>query len=263
MNHDFDALYFELRVPFDPFSAQGFTWLKDARDALAVSRERTGLNYYLASEVASNVDTVNAVYDMFPYAVAATLTFVFMLVGVAFRSLVVPIRTVLSLGLNLAFVYGSAVLVYQYGTLDWMGVATLHSQGQLSWLTPIMTFSVVVGLGLDYDVFLITRIFEYRKAGLSERNSIFYGLSQTGPIITAAGCIMAIAFVGLLFSEIEGLNQLSFFLVIAVLLDTFVVRSILVPNMMLVLGKLNWWPLKYPVTEDDYGSTEALNINAE
>lgn len=141
-----------------------------------------------------------------------------------------------------------------------------------------------MGLGLDYDIFLLTRIREYRAMGVSDpgiedTNNVLMGLALTGGVITAAGrtvsvflaarlvdyfhvlllaslacwcfpcswlliagAIMAIAFVGLLFSGEPILNQLSFFLVFSVLFDTLVVRSILVPAMMTMLGRWNWWP---------------------
>jgi hypothetical protein len=102
-----------------------------------------------------------------------------------------------------------------------------------------------VGVGLDYDIFLLTRVLEYRRAGLDEADSVVAGLSQTGHIITAAGVIMGIAFSGLLLSTETVLNQLAFLLVFAVLVDTFVVRSMLVPAIMSALGKLNWWPQKF------------------
>ena len=85
----------------------------------------------------------------------------------------------------------------------------------------------------------------YRRAGLGESESVIAGLSQTGHIITAAGVIMAIAFSGLLLSTEAVLNQLAFLLVLAVLVDTFIVRSMLVPAIMSALGKLNWWPQKF------------------
>ena len=85
--------------------------------------------------------------------------------------------------------------------------------GFLCWLVPVMSFSILVGLSLDYDVFLISRIVEYRELGVSDEGSILFGLYKTGRIITAAGIIMAIAFAGLLMSEEGTMNQLSFFLV--------------------------------------------------
>jgi len=105
-----------------------------------------------------------------------------------------------------------------------------------------MAFSIIVGLGLDYDVFLISRVLEFRLHGYTNKASIVKGLYKTGHIITAAGIIMAVAFSGLLLSSEIILNQVAFFLVVAVLLDTFVIRTILVPVLLGLSGKHAWWP---------------------
>ena len=101
-------------------------------------------------------------------------------------------------------------------------------------------------LGLDYDVFLLTRIYEERTNGMGDRASIVRGLVHSGNIITAAGCIMAIAFTGLLINATPALNQLAAALVASVLLDTFVVRTLLLPSVMGLLGSWNWWPRRMP-----------------
>lgn len=108
-------------------------------------------------------------------------------------------------------------------------------------------FSIVVGLGLDYDVFLICRVQEYRLLGLSTKDAVAYGLAQTGPIITAAGAIMALAFGGLLASGEKALNEMAFYLVASVLFDTLVIRSLLVPSIMVLFGEANWWPSQVPL----------------
>ena len=109
-------------------------------------------------------------------------------------------------------------------------------------VTPVMSFSILVGLGLDYDIFLLSRVVEYRDAGFDIRQCIVQGVDKTGNIITAAGLIMAVAFSGLLMSSVGVLNQTSFFMVFAVLLDTFVIRMIMVPAIMGILGEYNWYP---------------------
>lgn len=100
---------------------------------------------------------------MFPTAVGITTAVVFVLVGVSFGSVMIPLRAVFSIGITLAFVYGAAVWVYEDGILDGLNFSGLAGNVALSWFSPILSFSVVVGLGLDYDVFLISRIQEFRK----------------------------------------------------------------------------------------------------
>lgn len=189
-------------------------------------------------------DLVDDVYNSFPTVITVTCALVFLIMGAAFQSVVLPLRTILSIAVTIAYVYGSASLVYSYDILGGMGFAGL-SGDFLIWVAPIISFSIMVGLSLDYEVFLIERIIEFRKNGVGETESIIMGLSMTGSIITAAGAIMAIAFAGLLFSSSSGLNQLSFFLVICVVVDTLVVRMLFVPACMAVLGRINWLPRKY------------------
>ena len=201
---------------------------------------------------------------------------VFVLYWVGFGSLMIPFRAIFSMCFAIAWVFGLSVLVYQNGILKWSNFAPLSptpngkDEPEMCWLIPVMAFSIMVGLSLDYDVFLVSRIVEYRAEGKSDRESVLLGLAKTGRIITAAGIIMAIAFFGLLLSDqvtapyrlaltlrlltvvLAGqasMNQLSFFLVIAVLFDTFVVSLFLIPAMMGILGSLNWFPKAMPDAE--------------
>ena len=104
----------------------------------------------------------------------------------------------------------------------------------------------MVGLGLDYDVFLISRIYEFRLLGYTDHAAAVKGICATGYIITAAGMIMAVAFGGLFSSQELILNQAAFLLVFAVLLDTFVVRTICVPALLGLTDTKSWWPQELP-----------------
>jgi uncharacterized membrane protein YdfJ with MMPL/SSD domain len=114
-----------------------------------------------------------------------------------------------------------------------------------------MTFSIIVGLGLDYDVFLISRVLEFREEAFTDNSAVLKGLYKTGGIITAAGIIMAVAFSGLLMSSELLLNQTAFCLVMAVLVDTFVVRTVLVPILLGMTGERSWWPRQLPEARID------------
>jgi uncharacterized membrane protein YdfJ with MMPL/SSD domain len=152
-----------------------------------------------------------------------------------------------SISLTLAFSFGLSVLVFQDGVLNWTSIRALTSIGdEVSWLVPIMAFTIIVGLTLDYDVFLISRILEYRLEGYEHKSSVAMGLDATGGIITAAGAIMAVAFGSLMLSTNPVLYQWSFLVTSAVLLDTFVVRSIVVPILTGIAGKYCWWPRRLP-----------------
>jgi uncharacterized membrane protein YdfJ with MMPL/SSD domain len=185
--------------------------------------------------------------------IGVTAAIVFVVMAVSFRSVIVPLRSIFSIALTIAWTYGFAMLIFNKGMLDWMGWAPLAKYDGISWFTPVMCFSILTGFGLDYDCFILTRIVEYRTQGYSEHASIRLGVYKTGGIITAAGMIMGIAFAGLMFSSMPLLNMCSFFIVFSVLFDTFVVRSILVPATMGILNNWNFWPRKLPapVKEED------------
>lgn len=229
----------------DPYTPEGTGWIEDARDILD-SMSSNKYDVHLQGSASVVYDVVETVYDSFPLMITITTLTVFILMGLFFRSIVVPLRSIITIGLTQGFVFGLAVLIYQHGMLDWTGIrcfgSTLH--GDISWLAPVMSFSVIVGLGLDYDVFLISRILEYREKGYNDDSAVLIGLYKTGGIITAAGIIMTLAFGGLLLSHTITLNQWAFYLASAVLLDTFVIRTVVVPILMGFTGKYSWWPRK-------------------
>ena len=142
--------------------------------------------------------------------------------------------------------YGAARWVYQDNALGFLNFLGTKSTGGLCWIPPVLTFPMLIGFGLDYHIFLLSRVMEFRLRRFSDQDAVLYGLSKTGRIITFAGIIMAVAFLGLLPSHEGTLQQLSFIVTIAVLTDTFLVRAILIPCLMAVLGKWNWWPRTMP-----------------
>ena len=113
-----------------------------------------------------------------------------------------------------------------------------------------MSCSILVGLALDYDIFLMSRVVEFRRRGWSDRTSVCLAVEKTGGVISAAGLIMAVSFAGLLIPPTTVLNQYGFTLFIGVALDSFVMRPILVPALLSLGGglggRINWWPSTVP-----------------
>eukprot|EP00042_Codosiga_hollandica_P039413 m.330212 g.330212 ORF g.330212 m.330212 type:complete len:811 (-) comp55607_c1_seq3:155-2587(-) len=244
-----NAIFYQVTLTCDPFLPEGIEWLSSVRDYYTSFAQQQNLTIGMTKSASDMIDTVAHVYASLPVAVGVTMAIVFAFVGLAFRSIIVPIRSIFTIAITLAYVYGAAAYVYQDEILNPLGFWGLTGRGGVCWIPPVLNFSILVGLGLDYDIFLLGRIFEYRLQGRSEKDSIIHGLVKTGPIITAAGAIMAIAFLGLLFTGEAVLNQISFYLVFAVLLDTLCIRTMLVPSCMSLLGATNWWPRKMPAVE--------------
>ena len=245
-----------VRLPFDPFSNHGREWLADMRAAMVDAVADPSCECDAALDVGAMqlagggggiLDAISTVYAAMPMVVAITFGAAFAIILLAFRSIFVPLRAVLSIALTVAWVYGVLIWVYQEGGLAWTGISSLQpTPSGICWIVPVITFPILVGLGLDYDVFLLTRVLELRLAGATNTRAVTIGLVRSGNVITAAGLIMAIAFMGLLLNSTPTLNQMAIALVVSVLLDTFVVRTLLLPAIMSLLGPLNWFPRSMP-----------------
>jgi uncharacterized membrane protein YdfJ with MMPL/SSD domain len=208
------ALFTVMLNDFDPNSASGLEWYKRFLDIRADVERNTSLSLGLTSGPAPGFDGVILAVSFFPTMIGITGAAIFIVMGIALKSVLMPIRALFAVGLTLVFSYGSAALVYEWGVLNWLGVGSLHTVAgdrSLLWMPPLVSFCMLCGLCLDYELFLVLRIAHYRRViGLSHRSAIVQGLSSTGPVVTAAGCIMAVAFCSNLFSATMALNQLSF-----------------------------------------------------
>eukprot|EP00929_Paragymnodinium_shiwhaense_P009459 TRINITY_DN11363_c0_g3_i1.p1 TRINITY_DN11363_c0_g3~~TRINITY_DN11363_c0_g3_i1.p1 ORF type:complete len:921 (+),score=158.34 TRINITY_DN11363_c0_g3_i1:82-2844(+) len=234
------------------FAARGegsSEWVLAAREILK-EWERFHPKYRatLSGGAGTAVDIWAVVMSSMSTYLAATVLGVMLVVYFMFGSLLLPLRLAFALVFTLAVTYGAAVVAYQTPLLHSICPWLKDYYGLTYEAVPIAT-CIAIALGLDYDIFLISRIVEYRSAGMSDRDSIIKGVVQTGGIISGAGVIMALAFSGLLVSPKLQLQQFALLLVTSVLLDTFVVRTVLVPALMLSAGEWNWWPRQMPTAE--------------
>jgi putative drug exporter of the RND superfamily len=187
------------------------------------------------------VDAVDEVFTESPPIIAAVaLVVIFLMSGAAFRSLLIPVRLLGTVVVTLVIVSGSIVFAYQYAS-GWTG----ESAG-VYWFVGLCSVPLVIGLTIDYDVFLISRIYEFRHRGFTTEASILRGMAKQSTTITTAGIIMTIAFSSLMLADVTVLNQFGFILVTASLADTFVVRTMLVPALLGFFPETNWWPGKVP-----------------
>jgi uncharacterized membrane protein YdfJ with MMPL/SSD domain len=188
---------------------------------------------------AEQVDQVASIAANIPLALAilAVLTFItlFLMTG----SVVLPIKALLMNVLTISATFGALVLIFQDGRFE--GLLDYTSQGALESSQPVFLFAVVFGLSTDYAVFLLTRIKEARDAGAGERESVALGLQRTGRIVTAAALLFAIALGAFATSQIIFIKELGIGTALAVLIDATIVRAMLVPSLMALLGRANWW----------------------
>ncbi|MEX0983833.1 MAG: MMPL family transporter [Actinomycetota bacterium] len=190
-----------------------------------------------------------------PWIIALVLMLSFVLLTIVFRSLVVPAKAIVMNLLSVGAAYGAIVLVFQKGdpngnvfdrVTNWIGESVANISGFTrvdaieAWL-PLFLFSILFGLSMDYHVFLLTRIREEYDKTANNAEAVAYGLRTTGGIITGAAIIMVAVFSGFAAGRLTSLEQMGFGLAIAVFMDATIVRSILVPSTMRLLGDRNWY----------------------
>jgi uncharacterized membrane protein YdfJ with MMPL/SSD domain len=188
---------------------------------------------------AQGVDFLHLAYTYFVPLIGAVLILTYFLLMRAFRSLLLPLKAVLLNLLSVAAAYGMLVLFFRYGVGQ--SLLGLYQFNQIEGWIPIFLFAMLFGLSMDYEVFLVTRMRESWDEGDDNETAVAHGLERTGRIITAAAVIMCAAFSGFLAGNIVGLQEFGLGLAVAILVDATIVRSILVPSMMAILGRWNWW----------------------
>lgn len=169
----------------------------------------------------------------FPVIVGAVVVGVAAVVAVLLRSLVIPVYLVATVLLTYGAALGTTTLVFQH----LLGAPGIH------WWLPSMLFVLLVVLGVDYSIFLMSRVREEAR-GLATRDAVAEGVRRTGRVITACGVILAGTFAVLLTAPLQSLVMLGFAASVGILLDTFVVRALLVPSLATLLGRHNWWPAR-------------------
>jgi uncharacterized membrane protein YdfJ with MMPL/SSD domain len=193
----------------------------------------------VGGQTAGEIDFFDLTHWYTPLAIALVLALSFLLLLVVFRSLVLPLLGVALNLLSVGAAYGLLVLVFQHGIgaglFGFQQVETIQA-----WL-PLFLFSVLFGLSMDYQVFLLSRIQERHSRTGDTRDAVAFGLRTTGGIITDAAVIMVAVFAGFAAGRLVELQQTGFGLAVAVLIHATLVRSVLVPAAMRLLGRRNWY----------------------
>jgi RND superfamily putative drug exporter len=167
--------------------------------------------------------------------IAATLIVLFLMTG----SVVLPVKAVLMNALGLSAVFGILVLIFQHGNLQ--GLLSYQGNGALDATQPILLFVIGFGLATDYGVFLLSRIKEAHDAGIVNSEAVAIGLERTGRIVTAAALLFAVAIGAFTTSKLVFIKELGLGTALVVLIDASVIRALLVPSLMELLGEWNWW----------------------
>jgi putative drug exporter of the RND superfamily len=223
LSRDQRLIHVAVELRADPFSERATDAIPGLR---ATARDAAGGRTALIGGVTAEThDSQRAQRADAALIVPLTLVLIFLIVAALVRALVAPLYLVATVVLSYAFALGVSTVVFP------------DSDPAL----PLFAFIFLVALGVDYNIFLIGRIRE-EHARLDNRTAVIAGLTRTGGVITSAGLILAGTFATLMAIPIEGLIQMGFTIALGLLVDTFLVRSFLVPSLAVLLGERNWWP---------------------
>jgi putative drug exporter of the RND superfamily len=212
------------------------------REITASNVEGTPIEANLTGIVPANIDISDFLASRIPVFFGAVLAVSFLLLMVVFRSLLVPLKAVIMNMLSISAAYGVVVAIFQWG---WLGGLTGIEPAPIEPFVPMMLFAIVFGLSMDYEVFLLSRIKEeYDRTG-DPVNSVADGLAMTARVITAAASIMVVVFGSFLLEDDRIIRLFGTALALAVFLDATLVRMLLVPATMELLGSRNWWLPKW------------------
>jgi uncharacterized membrane protein YdfJ with MMPL/SSD domain len=235
---DLGLLSFQLGAdPFSDEAVNAVTRLRD--DYIPAAFAGVDAKVYVTGNAAISLDQYNLTDKYTPYVFAFVLGLSFILLMLVFRSIVVPAKAIVMNLLSVGAAYGLLVLVFQKGflasTLGFQQVQAIES-----WL-PLFLFAILFGLSMDYHVFLLSRIRErYDQTG-NNTEAVAFGVRSTGRLITGAALIMVAVFGGFAIGDLVMMQQMGFGLGVAVFLDATVIRSVLVPSTMKLLGNANWY----------------------
>jgi putative drug exporter of the RND superfamily len=214
-----------------------------------------GFEIQVGGTAASLIDTKDSIGSRLPIAFAVIAAATFVLLFLMTGSLAVPIKAIIMNVLSLGATFGGLIWVFQDGHLS--GLLGFDPVGSVDLFMPVLIFIFAFGLSMDYEVFLLARIKEaYDETGDNDL-AVRLGLQRSGRIVTSAALLIVVVFAGFASGEVLGIKQLGFGLALAVIVDATIVRSILVPATMRLLGDRNWWaPASLRRLHDRFGISE-------
>ncbi|MGY2897247.1 MMPL family transporter [Deinococcus sp. UYEF24] len=213
----------------DPFEAR-----------LRASLNTSGLKYLVGGAPVGEREFTRAITDATPLAIGVVFAATFVVLMVAFRSLVIPLKSILMNSLTVGAAYGVVVMVVQNGVLAGpLGIP--QGVGVLDSSLPLLLFAVLFGLSMDYEIFLLSRVQEEHLRGASNEEAVVLAVGRTARIITSAAAIMFIVFCAFMVGRVVANKSIGLGLAVAVLLDATLVRLVLVPGFLKLAGEWNWW----------------------
>jgi putative drug exporter of the RND superfamily len=225
----------------DSGSDQGKATLDRVRDAAHAA----GVDVRVGGQPAANADFIDAVYGSFPVMFGLIAITTFVLLARAFRSLLLPLKAIVLNVLSIAAACGVMTLVWQHGHGS-EAIWGIQATGSISSWIPLMVFAFLFGLSMDYEVFILSRMREeYDRTG-STRAAVIQGIGRTGRLVTSAALILFLAFISLAAGPQTDVKILATALAAGILLDATLIRALIVPAVMALMGRWNWWLPRWP-----------------
>ncbi|CAN5202444.1 hypothetical protein BH24ACT16_BH24ACT16_03320 [soil metagenome] len=219
-----------------PYDQEARDTVEQVRDVAAPS----GASFLVGGLSAGQADFISSLYGTAPYALAFVLGVTFLVLFFTFRSVFIPLKAVIVNMLSLTASFGAVVWVFQDGHLS--GLLNFAPLGFVDSTLPILMFCTIFGVSMDYEVFLLSRMREAYENGESNSVSVRKGLVSTAGIITSAAAILVVVTGAFAFAEIIITKAIGLGLAVAILVDATIIRIMLVPALMRILGDWNWWP---------------------
>jgi uncharacterized membrane protein YdfJ with MMPL/SSD domain len=226
--------------PADPATAELVDRVRG--EVVPAAIEGTAVTAYVGGGTAAFSDLADLISDRLPLVIATVLALSFVLLMIAFRSLLVPLKAVICNLLAVGASFGIITAVFQWGWgLEILGLSNSYGTVPVASYVPLLMFAVLFGLSTDYEVFLISQIFQAHAAGQDPSQAVRTGVGTSARVITAAAVIMVTVFLSFLLHPDPTIKEFGVGLSIAIILDTTIVRLVIVPSTMVLLGTWNWW----------------------
>lgn len=205
----------------------------------SVSGFPSGTQIYLGGSPAQGVDLINAILGSLPSIILLLLLIAFLLLARAFRSLILPIKAILMDLVSISISFASLVAIFKFGIGSTL-LGTYQLDQIEAWVL-IFMFAVLFGLSMDYEIFLVSRMREAKDAGASNNDAITHGIAHTSGVVSGAAIILVGALSGFVFGHFAGLQELGIGLAVGIIIDATIIRGLLLPSSMVLLGRWNWW----------------------
>jgi putative drug exporter of the RND superfamily len=240
IDHAGTTAYFDAIATTGPAAKDTEELVEELRSSTIPAAEKgTDLRADVGGSTAGYVDLASRISEKLPLQIFVVIVLSFLLLILSFRTVVVPAQAAVMNLLSIGASYGVLTAVFQYGWLS--GLIGLNGPVPIVSYVPLFMFAILFGLSMDYEVFLVSQIQEHVHAGEDNRSSVVSGLLTSARVITAAALIMVFVFGSFVLNGDPTIKQFGVGLAVAVALDATVVRCLLVPSLMVLMGKVNWW----------------------